>query len=306
MKQPTHVRNAPRGRVPLAGRLTSLGVFSAALMFAGCSDIEPDSTMKSPSMTTAGAGGKGASPSTAPVTAGGSSAQRPTPEPEPDREPVKPTPTPSQPKPDEDCSTCLDRTCQTEWDACQANMNCSNLVGCITECPDGDTECLQGCNEKFSAGRTLLDSFVECGNESCPVCGADAPEPADATAACTPDAPEAWTGGTVLTQAEVDACLEKCDDDACVEAMCEKGAEFIDCLGATDIECVGSPGGPCRSEYTAFWCCLDACNEKSADMDAFEACVDKECPTERDAWFDCREADSSCAASQREGCISGS
>lgn len=294
------------------------GVLLCTLLGA-CSDTEPATgKAASAAMTTAGTGGSAGSSDSA--TAGTGTQAPPKPN-DPAAAPSTPQPQPSAPKPAPapaatpipandpaaQCEACLDANCQTEWNACEKDATCAALVDCIGACGPNDATCVQACATQHAAGRAGLEAFISCGDTMCPPCSeGDTPTDPDDPDGCTPTNPRPWSGGPIFTQAEVQACLDKCDDNACVAEQCAKGEQFLECIGVAGTQCAAAPTGPCRAEYEAFFCCIDACEMSATDMATFDACIDRDCPTQRDTWSQCLSDDQTCGPALRAACISAS
>ncbi len=65
------------------------------------------------------------------------------------------------------CTICLDQSCCSQWDTCEGQAACANLVNCINACSTNDTTCFQNCESSYSAGVSNLTSFVNCGDSYC-------------------------------------------------------------------------------------------------------------------------------------------
>lgn len=239
------------------------------------------------------------------TTAGQGGMSRPLPPPRNDLTPVAGR---SAPPPTGDpCDQCVDRECGQELRACGGSASCQSVVKCIGACADGDSACIQDCRGEFPAGATLFTAFATCYRDECQVCNdkedmmssmmtmMTTPKPPIKSSSCQVTNPGGWTEAPVWSQQQAEACLEECDDDDCVKQQCDDGDRFIDCIAKTRTECVGAPGKACRPQYEAFLCCILTCQDETATESQLEACIERDCPSEREQWFSCR-GDVDCAS----------
>ena len=65
------------------------------------------------------------------------------------------------------CTDCTRNNCGAENEACFNNTECTRLVGCVVECPEGESDCIAGCAEGFPDGVALSFDLANCLAQSC-------------------------------------------------------------------------------------------------------------------------------------------
>lgn len=223
--------------------------------------------------------------------------------------------------PDTPCGKCLNDKCSLETKGCDNSKQCQQLLGCIVDCPDNDDACGDACVDKFPDGVPTLNNLVSCVQDSCSsecTSGGDAASGGSGgksggsagrggsggaggagsvdDVACMDVIPSGWSSGPVWTSAEADACAAKCNDNTCVQTMCENGTDALQCVTREQIECAGAAKGPCRKEFTDYLCCLQDCGDP-------DTCSTGKCKPQGDAWFDCVDG-SDCGQTAVDFCFS--
>ena len=65
------------------------------------------------------------------------------------------------------CQACVEAQCTTQWDTCQANQACADLVECAFAC-EGNTDCVIGCSTQFPNGQQDATELLTCFGSNCP------------------------------------------------------------------------------------------------------------------------------------------
>jgi hypothetical protein len=191
-------------------------------------------------------------------------------------------------------------------DDCARHSDCDRGRGCLSTSTDLSGQCTLWCRGAFDCPTQLptcqmLDWYYSA--EGDPI-GQCVPEQTETTGdVCTvPDDPATWSGGTVWTLEDLSACLSACSslENACVIAMCTRGAEFVTCMGTTLEACAGSLDGACRPEYTTAVCCQRQQCEGAADVDA---CNQMFCSEALSTWSMCAGNDQMCAEVATMTCV---
>lgn len=69
---------------------------------------------------------------------------------------------------DNECGKCQASKCCTQWTACDNDMDCLQLMGCVDQC-QGDEACLNTCAEQFpnNASQQAALGVLQCASGSC-------------------------------------------------------------------------------------------------------------------------------------------
>lgn len=67
------------------------------------------------------------------------------------------------------CQECLDASCCSQQQACAAEPECTGLLDCEINCPQGDAACIDACIAAAPVGEPLLNAFDDCFGG--PICG---------------------------------------------------------------------------------------------------------------------------------------
>jgi hypothetical protein len=132
------------------------------------------------------------------------------------------------------CNDCLNTSCCSQSQACAAEAECTGLLTCQVECPQGDQACLQACIDAAPVGAPLLESFDDCFGG--PICGLpDACNVPQQAAIC--DSGFAFGGPDMPATPEQQVCAECLGQPGCCEdfTACFAEANCQACLIMGDM-----------------------------------------------------------------------
>ena len=161
---------------------------------------------------------------------------------------------------------CLEAHCLDQYFKCFAGdkyYTCVDLLRCLRDCPDGDTQCPQGCFDGASyLANWDWEKRIQCLWAQCPICK------------------------TASTKAEEEQC-SSCANTAAFGAC---AVEFQRCEPAGNKRCgeLWDCVQACNDDPCAYGCLDAATFVGKAKHQAVYACIDAQCPgLVGQAWLDC-------------------